>query len=201
MWVMWVYIVWVEIVCIRYDKIAKQNVSQVSRGLPMNTHKNQLSPSPFVMTLHIPVMYWAHASLRRKATHELPARTSLVFNCLESSHSLSHTTLTKKFHIKYRYIRLNKITIKFDTELKPIQNSCKSQLYTLGKHQSRSHPFWNQTSKPNLFKAPKVNINSLFSIANVQKLRLYENKWLFTNRCHEVPNTILTRNQTSELKN
>ena len=36
--------------------------------------------------------------------------------CLESSHSLSHTTLTKKSHIKYRYIRLNKITIKFGTE-------------------------------------------------------------------------------------
>ena len=32
MWVMWVYIVWVETLCIRYDKIAKQNISRVSRG-------------------------------------------------------------------------------------------------------------------------------------------------------------------------
>ena len=32
MWVMWVYIMWVEIGCIRYDKIAKQNVSWVSCG-------------------------------------------------------------------------------------------------------------------------------------------------------------------------
>ena len=32
MWVMWVYIVWVEIRCIRYDKIAKQNILWVSRG-------------------------------------------------------------------------------------------------------------------------------------------------------------------------
>ena len=32
MWVLWIYIVWVEIGCIRYDKIAKQNISQVSRG-------------------------------------------------------------------------------------------------------------------------------------------------------------------------
>ena len=32
MWVMWVYIVWVETWCIKYDKIVKQNVSQVSRG-------------------------------------------------------------------------------------------------------------------------------------------------------------------------
>ena len=32
MWVMWVYIVWVEGWCIRYKKLAKQNVSRVSRG-------------------------------------------------------------------------------------------------------------------------------------------------------------------------
>ena len=29
-WVIGVYIVWVEIGCIRYDKLAKQNVSRVS---------------------------------------------------------------------------------------------------------------------------------------------------------------------------
>ena len=29
---MWVYIVWVETGCIRYDKLAKQNVLWVSRG-------------------------------------------------------------------------------------------------------------------------------------------------------------------------
>ena len=32
MWVMWVYILCVEIWCIKYDKIVKQNVSQVSHG-------------------------------------------------------------------------------------------------------------------------------------------------------------------------
>ena len=48
---------------------------------------------------------------------------------LKSSHSLLHTTLTMKSHINTGYIRLNKITIKFGTELKPIQNSCKLQLY------------------------------------------------------------------------
>ena len=70
------------------------------RPYPRDTRKNQLSPS--AMTLRISVMCWAHASLRRKATCELPAKTSLVFNCLESSHYLSHTTLTIKSHIKYR---------------------------------------------------------------------------------------------------
>ena len=36
MWVMWVYIVWVETWCIRYDKLAKQNVLRVSceKALP-----------------------------------------------------------------------------------------------------------------------------------------------------------------------
>ena len=32
MWVMMIYIVWVETWCIKYDKIAKQNVSRVSHG-------------------------------------------------------------------------------------------------------------------------------------------------------------------------
>ena len=30
MWVMWVYIVWVEAWCIRYDKLAKHNILRVS---------------------------------------------------------------------------------------------------------------------------------------------------------------------------
>ena len=44
-WVMWVYIVWVETQCIRYDKLAKQNVSQVSHGkaLPARTSCHHLS--------------------------------------------------------------------------------------------------------------------------------------------------------------
>ena len=33
---------------------------------------------------------------------KLPAKTSLLFTLPKSSHSLSHTTLTMKSHIKYR---------------------------------------------------------------------------------------------------
>ena len=62
-------------------------------------------------------------------------------------------------------------------------------------------PFQNQTSKPNSFKALKANSNSLFLIANVQKLRFYQNKGLSLDRQCGVPNTFPTRNQTSELKN
>ena len=57
-----------------------------------------------VLTLRIPVICKTHASLRGKLTHELPAKTTLVFNYLEFSHtlSLSHITLTNKSHMKYR---------------------------------------------------------------------------------------------------
>ena len=57
-----------------------------------------------VLTLCIPVICRAHASLHKKLTHELPTKIALVFNCLESSRilSLSHITLTNKSHMKYR---------------------------------------------------------------------------------------------------
>ena len=75
-----------------------------------------------VLTLRIPIMCRAHASLHGKSTRELPAKTALVFNCLESSHSLSHKQplqINPTWNIGY--IRLNKITIKFGTELKPMK--------------------------------------------------------------------------------
>ena len=37
LWVMWVYIVWLRIECIRFDKLAKQNISRVSRGKALPT--------------------------------------------------------------------------------------------------------------------------------------------------------------------
>ena len=56
-----------------------------------------------ILTLHIPIMCWAYASLRGKASRELPMKTSCFSLCLESSHSLSHThNPYKKSHIKYR---------------------------------------------------------------------------------------------------
>ena len=47
--------------------------------------------------------------------------------------------------------------------------------------------------KPNL-KAPKANAYSLFSIANVQKLRFYQNKGLSLDKWCGVPNTLPTCN-------
>ena len=102
MWVMWVYIVCVEIWYFRYDKLAKRmfHVYLAERPYSQDTLENQLSS--FVMTLRIPVMCRAHTSLRRKASRKLPTKTSCFSLCLESSHSFSHTTLTKKSHIKYK---------------------------------------------------------------------------------------------------
>ena len=76
---MWVYIVWVETWCIRYDKLANKIFRGYLTGkpYPRDTRKNQLSP--FVMTLRILVMCWAHASLLGKGSRELPTKTSFLF--------------------------------------------------------------------------------------------------------------------------
>ena len=47
------------------------------RPYPRDTRESQLSPS--IMTLRIPVMCYARASLNEKASHELLAKTSLLF--------------------------------------------------------------------------------------------------------------------------
>ena len=94
----------------------------VGRPYPRATRETQLSPS--VLTLCILVMYKAHASLRGMLGRELPVKTSLVFNSLSlHTHSLSITQpLQLNPTINTRYKRLNKVTIKFGTELKPTKH-------------------------------------------------------------------------------
>ena len=131
MWAMWVYIVWVKIRCIKYDKIAKQNVSRVSRGKALlerhsrkptvtichdSSHSNHVLSTCFTS--------WEGFSwATRKNSFNLQFALSL--------HTLSHTQ-PLQWNPTYNtgYIRLNIITIKFGTELKSIKNSCKSQLYS-----------------------------------------------------------------------
>ena len=102
----------------------------VGRSYPRDTHETQLFP--FVLTLHIPVMCRAHALLCGMLSHEIPAKTSSVFNSL-SLHTLSlyHTTLTIKSHNKYR---VQKIEYNYNQIWHGIkankQHLCKSQLYT-----------------------------------------------------------------------
>ena len=92
--------------------------ANVSReGLTHATCKTQLSPS--VLTLQILVMCRAHASFRRMLSHEILAKTLQSSICL-SLHTLSLTQpLQLNPTINKRYNRLNKITIKFGTKLKP----------------------------------------------------------------------------------
>ena len=49
MWVMWVYIVWIETRCIKYNKLAKQNVSRVSREKALPAKHSQI---PVVTIYH-----------------------------------------------------------------------------------------------------------------------------------------------------
>ena len=88
------------------------------RPYPRDTRETQLSPS--ILTLRIPVMCKAHASLRGMLSHELPSRTLLASIAWVFTLFLSKTQpLQLNLTINTGYKRLNKITIKFGTELKP----------------------------------------------------------------------------------
>ena len=89
-----------------------------------------------VLTLRIPDMCRAHASLRGMLTRELPAKT-LQFSMpwvFTHTHTLSltHTTLTIKSHMKYR---VQKIEHNYNQIMHGIKanktHSCKLQLYNL----------------------------------------------------------------------
>ena len=94
------------------------------------THEIQLSP--FVLTLCIPVMCKAHASLRGMLSRELPARNLLASIVWVFTLSLYHTTLTIKSHNKYR---VQKIKYNYNQIWHGIKANiihiCKSQLYIL----------------------------------------------------------------------
>ena len=74
-------------------------------------------------------------------------------------------------------------------------------LNALGKHRLGPHPFKSQTSKPPCIRSPKSQCQNHVFIANLQKLKFYQNKGLSLDRRCGLPNTFPTRNQTSELKN
>ena len=100
MWVMMVYIVWVKTQWSRYAKIAKQNVSRVSRGKALPV---KYSRKPAIMTLCFPIMCCAHGFTSREVFQQDTRENSFNLQCcLESLHSLSHTTHTMKSHTKYR---------------------------------------------------------------------------------------------------
>ena len=110
-----------------------------------------------VLTLHIPIMCKAHASFRGMFSHELPTKTLQSSICL-SLHtlSLSHTqSLQLNPILNTGYKRLNKITIKFGTELKPTKQIVVNYNFTTQKPIATSHhhqakqPTTTATHKPN----------------------------------------------------
>ena len=123
---------WVEIRCIRYDKIAKQNVSWVSRGKALPARHLQ-KPA---ITIYHDSSHSRHVLstcfTSREGFLQATRKNSFGLQFAMSLHTLSHTQLLQ-WNPTYNtgYIRLNKITIKFGAELKPTQNSCKSQLYNV----------------------------------------------------------------------
>ena len=102
MWVMWVYIVWIETWCIRYDKLAKQNVSRVSHEkVLLARHSRKPTITICHNSLHSSHVLSTCFTLQ-EGYSQATCENSLIFN-LPWVFTLSlHTTHTMKFHIKYR---------------------------------------------------------------------------------------------------
>ena len=98
LWVMGVYIVWIQIVCIRNDNLAKQNVSQMSsrKGLPVkHSQKPAVSILSWLFAFQSCVGHMHHFArcllvsyLRKHFNLQLALSLHTLF--------LSHTTLTNK---------------------------------------------------------------------------------------------------------
>ena len=128
------------------------------RPYPRDTRETQLSPS--VLTFCIPVMCRAHASLRGMLSRELPVKTSSIFNSLIlHTFSLSITLpLQLNPTINTGYKRLNKVTIKFGTELKPTKHIVVNYNFTIS-------PFGYSVTKP-----LKQTLDLNMSLGTVAKL-------------------------------
>ena len=110
------------------------------RPYPRATRKTQLSPS--VLTLRIPVICKAHASFHEMLSHELSAKTLLASIAWVFTHSLFITQpLQLNPTTNTGYKRLNKITIKFGTELKPTKHTVVNYNFTIS-------PFGYSMTKP-----------------------------------------------------
>ena len=100
----------------------KKNVSQVfhRKALPMNFSRDlQLS---WLFAFQLCAL---HVTTLQDSFSRTSCEIHLIFNMRLSLHTLSHTTLTIKSHIKCKIKWSNRITIKFGMKLKPTQNGCK----------------------------------------------------------------------------
>ena len=96
-----------------------------------------------ILTLRIPIICRAHASLRGMLTHELPTKTLQSSMAWVFTPSLSHTQpLQINLTWNKGYKRLNRITIKFDIELKPTKHKIVNYNFTFWKDQNKL--FWHE---------------------------------------------------------
>ena len=125
LWVIWLYIVWVQKVCIRQHSLAKQNVSRVSRGkalLARYSRDTAVSISIYTDSSHSSHVQGTCITSRDAKSRDT-CKNLFSLQQLESSYSLFITQpLQSNPTINTRYKRLIKITIKFGTELKPTKH-------------------------------------------------------------------------------
>ena len=113
--------------CIKIDSLAKQNVSRVFRGkaLLVRYSREILARHSYlhpVLTLRIPACA-SHISHFAGCLVSRYPRKLFSLQLLESSRSLSITQpLQSNPRINTGYKRLNRITIKFGTKLKPTKH-------------------------------------------------------------------------------
>ena len=140
---MWVYIECGYRKCVSDGTVWQNRMFRkcfAGRPYPRATRETQLSRS--VLTLRIPIMCRAHASFRRMLSRNLPAKTLLSLIAWVFTHSLSITQpLQLNPTINTGYKRLNKITIKFGTELKPTKHIIVNYNFTIS-------PFGYFVTKP-----------------------------------------------------
>ena len=144
--------------CIRIDSLVEQNVSQVLAGRPYlrDTRETQL-PSSCPHSSHPTcASHMSHFAGCLVARY-LPKLFSLQL--LESSHSLSITQpLQSNPTINTGYKRLNRITIKFGTILKPTKHIVVHHNFTIS-------PFGYSVTKP-----LKQTLDLNMSLGTVAKL-------------------------------
>ena len=144
--------------CIRIDSLVEQNVLQVLTGRPylQDTRETQL-PSSCPHSSHPTCA--SHMSHFAGCLVARYLRKLFSLQLLESSHSFSITQpLQSNPTINSGYKRLNRITIKFGTELKPTKQVVVNHNFIIS-------PFGYSMTKP-----LKQTLNLNMSLGTVAKL-------------------------------
>ena len=143
MWVMGKYIVWVQIMCIRNDSSAKKNVLRVSRGKALPVKHSRKPAVSILSWLFVFQSYAGHTHhFGRCLLTSYPRKHfSLQFALSLHTHSLSHTTLTNKTHMKYRVHKIEQNYNQIWHGIKANKNIVVNYNFTIS-------PFGNSMTKP-----------------------------------------------------